>query len=108
MLTGLRAARCEFDLRDIRYRLYGGGHVAFGQPPSNAITFWGRSCLYFDLGGTGLVTDPVFDRSYSPLSRRLIGAPDPAHYAATRLVLVSHAHADHLSPGRSPAFPRTH
>ncbi len=106
MLTGLKSLRSELDLRDLRYRLYGGGHAAYGTPPRDAITFWGRACLYLDVGGRGVVTDPVFDRRYSPLSHRLIGRPQPEHYGEASLILVSHAHADHLSPRTLSTFPR--
>jgi len=105
MLTGLRAHTSEYDLRDVRYRLYGGGHHAFGIPPRDSVTFWGRSCLYLDVNGSGIVTDPVFDARYSPLSLRLIGHPDVEHYRGAELILVSHAHADHLSPGTLASFP---
>jgi L-ascorbate metabolism protein UlaG (beta-lactamase superfamily) len=105
MLTGLGAPASERRLHDIRYRLYGGGYHAYGAPPRDAVTFWGRSCLYVDICGTGIVTDPVFDPRYSPLSKRLIGAPDPEHYGGARLILISHAHADHLSPRTLADFP---
>jgi L-ascorbate metabolism protein UlaG (beta-lactamase superfamily) len=105
MAIGLSARTAHFDPRSLRYRLYGGSRAAFATPPRDAVTFWGQACLYLDFGGVGVVTDPVFDRGYSPLSHRLVGAPDREHYAGARLILLSHAHADHLSPRTLAGFP---
>jgi len=105
MPTGLPACSARFDPRSLRYRLYGGSRAAFGAPPRDTVTFWGQACLYFDFGGIGVITDPVFDRGYSPLSHRLAGAPEREHYAGTKLILLSHAHADHLSPRTLAGFP---
>jgi L-ascorbate metabolism protein UlaG (beta-lactamase superfamily) len=71
--------------------------MRFPEPPRDAITFWGHACAYIDVGGFGIVTDPVFTRSYALIRRRIIPAPPPASYDQARLVLLSHAHQDHLS-----------
>lgn len=76
----------------------------FPIPPRNAVTFWGHACVYIDVEGEGIVTDPVFDRTVL-LRHRRIDAPPPASYAATKLVLISHAHPDHLSSSTLQTFP---
>ena len=35
----------------------------FPAPPRDAITFWGHACVYIDVDGVGVVTDPVFERT---------------------------------------------
>jgi L-ascorbate metabolism protein UlaG (beta-lactamase superfamily) len=74
-------------------------------PQRDAITFWGHACSYIDAGGVGLVTDPVFDKSLW-LRHRFIGSPPPEVLRNTRIVLVSHAHDDHLSAGSLARFPK--
>jgi L-ascorbate metabolism protein UlaG (beta-lactamase superfamily) len=70
----------------------------YPEPPINAITFWGHATSYIDIGGYGIITDPVFAGAYSPFHRRTIPSP-PAHaFDQTRLILISHAHFDHLHP----------
>lgn len=66
-------------------------------PATNAITFWGHSTCYIDLDGMGIVTDPVLSKGYSPLHRRRAPAPSPSSYRNAAIVLISHAHHDHLS-----------
>ncbi len=76
----------------------------FPPPPRDAITFWGHACCYIDVAGEGVVTDPVFRQVL--LSRhRKVGAPPPSAYAATRVILLSHAHPDHLDPPTLRTFP---
>ncbi len=77
----------------------------WAEPARDAITFWGHACVYVDAAGTGVVTDPVFERWAFP-RHRTIAAPPPEAYRNTRLVLVSHAHNDHLSPETIATFPR--
>jgi L-ascorbate metabolism protein UlaG (beta-lactamase superfamily) len=75
-------------------------------PPRDAITFWGHGCCYIDVGGYGIVTDPVFETR--PMFRkRKVPAPPRAAYAGARIVLVSHAHDDHLSPKTIATFPES-
>jgi L-ascorbate metabolism protein UlaG (beta-lactamase superfamily) len=88
-------------------RAAGGEAVHFGPPPRDAIAFWGHSSLYIDVGGVGLAIDPVFDAAYAPTCRRTVGAPDREACRGAALVLVSHAHADHLSPRSLALFPDT-
>jgi L-ascorbate metabolism protein UlaG (beta-lactamase superfamily) len=70
----------------------------YSEPPANAITFWGHACAYIDVGGFGIVTDPVFMGTWAVIRRRLIPVPPPEAYDQTRVVLISHAHHDHLDP----------
>ncbi|MCI0451813.1 MAG: MBL fold metallo-hydrolase [Candidatus Latescibacteria bacterium] len=76
----------------------------FPPPPRDAVTFWGHACVYIDAGGVGIVTDPVFERSVIFRKRR-VDAPPPSSYAGARVVLISHAHPDHLSGETLRTFP---
>lgn len=80
--------------------------VLYGEPRGGAVTFWGHACVYIDVGGRGIVTDPVFGRRYSPLNGRRIPSPPPSAYEQTRVILISHAHHDHLQPRTLARFPR--
>lgn len=88
-----------------------GRHLArtdealFPDPAPNAITFWGHACVYVDVDGYGIVTDPVFDEA-TFFRRRKVPAPPPPAYRNARVVLLSHAHQDHLSPRTLATFPR--
>ena len=66
-------------------------------PPANAISFWGHSTCYIDLDGMGIVTDPVLSNGYSPLHRRKAPIPPTESYQDAKIVLISHAHHDHLN-----------
>jgi L-ascorbate metabolism protein UlaG (beta-lactamase superfamily) len=68
----------------------------YPEPKANAITFWGHACAYIDLEGFGIATDPVFMGRWAVLRHRLIPVPPPEAYDQTRVVLISHAHHDHL------------
>jgi len=72
----------------------------------NAITFWGHASCYIDVGGYGIVTDPVFETKLH-VRRRKVPAPPPVAYAGARVILVSHAHDDHLSPRTIESFPES-
>ncbi len=76
----------------------------FPVPPRDAITFWGHACVYIDVEGVGIVTDPVFERAVIARSRRA-PIPPPASYAGARVALISHAHDDHLSVETLRTFP---
>lgn len=78
----------------------------YPEPPGDAVTFWGHACVYLDVRGRGIVTDPVFGRRYSPLNGRRIPSPPPSAYERTRVILISHAHHDHLQPRTLARFPR--
>jgi len=78
--------------------------VRFPEPAPNSSNFWGHACCYIDVGGVGIVTDPVFETTIL-LRHRFVDAPPPAAYAATEVVLISHAHPDHLSPKTIATFP---
>jgi L-ascorbate metabolism protein UlaG (beta-lactamase superfamily) len=70
----------------------------YAEPPRDAITFWGHACAYIDVGGVGIVTDPVFEARYSIFHKRLIPSPPFEAYDQASVVLISHAHQDHLNP----------
>ena len=70
----------------------------YAEPPRNAITFWGHACSYIDIEGFGIVTDPVFETRYSVFHKRKIPSPPPQAFDQTSVVLISHAHLDHLHP----------
>jgi len=76
----------------------------FPIPPRDALTFWGHSCCYLDVDGFGIVTDPVFQKGFT-IERRHLAAPPPASYRGARIVLVSHAHPDHLDKETLRTFP---
>jgi L-ascorbate metabolism protein UlaG (beta-lactamase superfamily) len=77
----------------------------FPPPEPNAITFWGHSTFYIDVDGFGLVIDPVFNQSLYIMRYRKIPAPPPGSYKNTGVILVSHAHIDHLSSNTIKTFP---
>ncbi len=60
------------------------------------VTWLGHATVVLDLGGTRLLTDPLLRRHAGPL-RRVGPVPDPAAWAGTDAVLISHLHADHAS-----------
>lgn len=70
----------------------------YPEPSRNAITFWGHATSYIDVGGVGIVTDPVFEDGYSPWHGRKIPSPPTSAYDQTDIILISHAHRDHLQP----------
>lgn len=76
----------------------------FPVPARDALTFWGHACVYLDVEGVGIVTDPVFDSRFFPRFRR-IAAPPRESYAEADVVLLSHAHNDHLSEKSLQTFP---
>ena len=80
--------------------------IPYSEPHRNAITFWGHACAYVDVGGFGIVTDPVFSARYAVIRRRLIPAPPPETYDQTRVILISHAHQDHADPRTLARFSR--
>lgn len=76
----------------------------FPRPHRDSVTFWGHACSYIDVGGFGIVTDPMFEKSFFVLRRR-IPAPPRESYSDARVILLSHAHRDHLSPKSLATFP---
>lgn len=71
------------------------------------ITNIGHATLLIELGGVRVLTDPNFDRRLAGILRRVA----PPGIALTQLppldaVLLSHAHADHLSFASLEALPR--
>ena len=79
----------------------------YHEPHRNAVTFWGHASVYIDADGVGIVTDPAFESSYSPIHPRKVPRPPLSAYDQTSIVLISHAHSDHLDPPTLRRFPRT-
>jgi L-ascorbate metabolism protein UlaG (beta-lactamase superfamily) len=79
--------------------------ATYAEPGRDQVTFWGHACFYIDAGGTGIVTDPVFKKNLWQ-RRRFIGAPPEGALARTKVVLISHAHDDHLSAETLAKFPK--
>jgi L-ascorbate metabolism protein UlaG (beta-lactamase superfamily) len=82
-----------------------GGDISFTAPPDNAVTFWGHSCFYIRLDGTGIVTDPMFAARYALVASRVVPVPPPELYKDTDFILVTHAHPDHLNGKTISRFP---
>ena len=78
----------------------------YHEPHRNAVTFWGHASVYIDAEGVGIVTDPVFESSYSPIHPRRVPRPPLSAYDQTSIVLISHAHSDHLDPPTLRHFPK--
>ena len=76
----------------------------FPVPEVNVITFWGHACFYIDVDGYGIAVDPAFETRVF-LRWRHVPAPPPSSYAGTRLILITHAHSDHLCPETIREFP---
>ncbi len=62
------------------------------------ICFLGHATVLIELDGLRVLTDPVLRPRIGHL-RRTVPDPDPEHAASIDLVLVSHAHHDHLDRG---------
>lgn len=77
----------------------------FKIPQTNAITFWGHASFYVDVEGYGIAIDPVFDdRAFVRWRHKPIPRADC--YSGTRLILITHAHTDHLSIDTIRGFPQ--
>jgi L-ascorbate metabolism protein UlaG (beta-lactamase superfamily) len=75
-----------------------GAHVrAKAGGGSVAVTWVGHATVLIELGGLRILTDPVVGRRAS-LLRRVVPPPRPDVLENIDLVLVSHAHSDHLDP----------
>jgi L-ascorbate metabolism protein UlaG (beta-lactamase superfamily) len=70
------------------------------------VTYIGHATLLIEIGGTKILTDPNFDPSLGKFLRR-VSAPGIALDALPELdaILLTHAHADHLSFGSLDALP---
>jgi L-ascorbate metabolism protein UlaG (beta-lactamase superfamily) len=70
------------------------------RPPEGtaSLTFVGHATVMITTARTRLVTDPLFERSFYGLRRAKEAGAHAADVDDIDLVLVSHAHRDHLSP----------
>jgi L-ascorbate metabolism protein UlaG (beta-lactamase superfamily)/protein tyrosine phosphatase (PTP) superfamily phosphohydrolase (DUF442 family) len=74
------------------------GPAWFAEPERNSITFWGHSTAYIDVQGTGIVTDPLLESKYVfAFHPRQIPTPPREAYDQAKIVILSHAHQDHLN-----------
>lgn len=76
----------------------------YKEPVHDRLTFWGHACAYIDAGGVGIVTDPAFEKILW-WRHRFIGSPPAEALRGTRVILISHAHPDHLSAASLARFP---
>jgi L-ascorbate metabolism protein UlaG (beta-lactamase superfamily) len=63
-----------------------------------SLTFVGHATVMITTARTRLFTDPLFERSFYGLRRAKEAGAHPADVDDVDLVVVSHAHRDHLSP----------
>jgi L-ascorbate metabolism protein UlaG (beta-lactamase superfamily) len=63
-----------------------------------SLTFVGHATVMITTARTRLFTDPLFERSFYGLRRAREAGVHPADVDDVDLVVVSHAHRDHLSP----------
>jgi L-ascorbate metabolism protein UlaG (beta-lactamase superfamily) len=70
------------------------------RPPEGTVslTFVGHATVMITTARTRLFTDPVFERSFYGLRRAKEAGVHDADVDDTNLVVLSHAHRDHLSP----------
>jgi L-ascorbate metabolism protein UlaG (beta-lactamase superfamily) len=66
-----------------------------GRVASPDLHFIGHSTVRVELAGTTVLTDPLLADTVG-LLRRVVPLPDPAAWAGTDVVLISHLHGDHL------------
>ena len=60
------------------------------------VRFLGHSTLLIDLDGTRILTDPLIGERLGFLARRPRATSDPFHLITADVILISHAHHDHL------------
>jgi L-ascorbate metabolism protein UlaG (beta-lactamase superfamily) len=60
------------------------------------VTFIGHSSFFLQIGGRNVLIDPVFSRRLILLRRQRRPGSLPEHLPAIDLVLITHAHMDHL------------
>ena len=68
-------------------------------PGENAVTFIGHSSFLIELGGVRALVDPVFARSLVVLRRQRLPGLDWGSLPPIDVVLLTHAHMDHLNVG---------
>jgi L-ascorbate metabolism protein UlaG (beta-lactamase superfamily) len=71
-----------------------------------AVTFVGHATAMITTPGTRVLTDPLFERALYGLPRAKAAGIHAADVDDVDLVLVSHAHRDHLSRGSLRRLPR--
>ena len=83
--------------------------TAVPHPPAGtvALTFVGHATVMITTPGTRLMTDPMLENSLGGLPRARAGAVDAEDLSQVDLVLISHAHRDHLSRATLRRLPQT-
>lgn len=77
------------------------------EPGQLAITFGGHASVLLRTAGLTIAFDPMLGRWAGGAHRALASALTPGHLAAVGLVLISHAHRDHLHLPSLALVPRT-
>ncbi|HEY0707625.1 MAG TPA: MBL fold metallo-hydrolase, partial [Polyangia bacterium] len=84
---------------------------AFPVPPPGAgtlaVTMVGHATVMLTSPGARVLTDPFFGDFLWGMRRAVAATIDPGDVAAVDLVLISHAHLDHLHPASLRSLPRT-
>ncbi|HEY4187608.1 MAG TPA: MBL fold metallo-hydrolase [Polyangia bacterium] len=84
----------------------GAAPVPHPPPGAVALTRVGHATVMITTPQLRLITDPVLEHSLWGLPRARAAAVDPADLDDVGLILISHAHRDHLSLSSLARFPR--
>lgn len=95
--------------RRMRTRTVVAGAAPVPRPPMGtlAVTFVGHATVMITTPAVRLLTDPMLENSLLGMRRARSAAIDPEDLANVNLVLISHAHRDHLSRPTLARLPRT-
>jgi L-ascorbate metabolism protein UlaG (beta-lactamase superfamily) len=83
--------------------------LTVSHPPSGvvAVTFVGHATVMVTTATSRILTDPLLENFFFGLRRAKAPGIADADLADVRLVLISHAHRDHLHPASLRRLPRT-
>lgn len=76
-------------------------------PGALAVTMVGHATVMFTTPHSRVLTDPCFGNFVWGIRRAVAAAVDPGDLAGVDLILISHAHLDHLHPPSLRQLPRT-
>lgn len=112
-LRSLRRATLTLSMLRLIWRRFWGRTLAAGtrpvpRPPAGsvALTLVGHATVMITTPRVRLLTDPVLDQTLWGLPRFRAAALDPADVEDVGLILISHAHRDHLSLSTLRRMPR--